>query len=239
MSGGCDRRGPGNREQQRLCMHCGGVEGGQPLPAHPRREPLLELTADIVARRDHPLQRARPTTVTTPTKPLARRLPLVHALAPVRAGPRSPRCSSAPASAPGPSFSPVPPRACACWPRGRGSLGFRSPPSHGTPSLGSNPCRSPSSGAATARGSSRGARPRTWRRCGCSRISSETSNSSAEVSHPCPDRTRVALWSHAARDVGEPAHTLMNFRRVYAHAHRSGEPGRIRGRSPPRRFPVA
>ena len=139
MSGGGDRRGPRNREQQRLCMHCGGVDGGQPLPAHLRREPLLELTADIVARRDHPLQRARPTPVTTPTKPLARRLPLVHAPAPVRAGPCSPRCSSAPASAPGPSFSPVPPRACACWPRGRGSLGFRSPSSHGTPSLGSNP----------------------------------------------------------------------------------------------------
>ena len=42
-------------------LHCGGVDGGQPLPAGLRREPLLELTAGIVARRDHPLQRARPT----------------------------------------------------------------------------------------------------------------------------------------------------------------------------------
>lgn len=36
--------------------------GGQPLPAFPRREPLLEVTAAIVARRDLPLQRARPPT---------------------------------------------------------------------------------------------------------------------------------------------------------------------------------
>ena len=42
-------------------LHCGGVDDGQPLPAHLRREPLLKLTAGIVARRDHPLQRARPT----------------------------------------------------------------------------------------------------------------------------------------------------------------------------------
>ena len=33
----------------------------QPLPAHLRREPLLEVTAGIVAHRDHPLQSARPT----------------------------------------------------------------------------------------------------------------------------------------------------------------------------------
>ena len=42
-------------------LHCGGVDGGQPLPAFLRREPLLKLTAGIVARRDHPLHRARPT----------------------------------------------------------------------------------------------------------------------------------------------------------------------------------
>ena len=42
-------------------LHCGGVDGGQPLPAHLRREPLLKVTAGIVARRDHPLQSVRPT----------------------------------------------------------------------------------------------------------------------------------------------------------------------------------
>ena len=42
-------------------LHCGGVDGGQRLPAYLRREPLLHVTAGIVARRDHPLQSARPT----------------------------------------------------------------------------------------------------------------------------------------------------------------------------------
>ena len=42
-------------------LHCGGVDGGQPLPAYLRREPLLRVTAGIVARRDHPLQSAHPT----------------------------------------------------------------------------------------------------------------------------------------------------------------------------------
>ena len=42
-------------------LHCGGVDAGQRLPASLRREPLLQVTAGIVARRDHPLQRARPT----------------------------------------------------------------------------------------------------------------------------------------------------------------------------------
>ena len=42
-------------------LHCGGIDGGQPLPGFLRREPLLEVTAGIVARRDHPLHGARPT----------------------------------------------------------------------------------------------------------------------------------------------------------------------------------
>ena len=42
-------------------LHFGGVDGGRRLPAFLRREPLLKITAGIVARRDHPLQRARPT----------------------------------------------------------------------------------------------------------------------------------------------------------------------------------
>ena len=42
-------------------LHCGGIDGGQPLPGSLRREPLLKVTAGIVARRDHPLQAARPT----------------------------------------------------------------------------------------------------------------------------------------------------------------------------------
>lgn len=42
-------------------LHCGGIDGGQPLPGYLRREPLLNLTAGIVARRDHPLHAARPT----------------------------------------------------------------------------------------------------------------------------------------------------------------------------------
>ena len=42
-------------------LHCGGIDDERPLPAFLRREPLLEVTAGIVARRDHPIQAARPT----------------------------------------------------------------------------------------------------------------------------------------------------------------------------------
>lgn len=42
-------------------LHCGGIDGGQPLPGFLRREPLLKVTAGIVARHDHPLHAARPT----------------------------------------------------------------------------------------------------------------------------------------------------------------------------------
>ena len=42
-------------------LHCGGVDGGQRLPGFLRREPLLRLTAGIVAGRGHPLHAARPT----------------------------------------------------------------------------------------------------------------------------------------------------------------------------------
>ena len=41
-------------------LHIGGVDGGGPLPGFLRREPLLTLTAGIVARRDHPLRSRRP-----------------------------------------------------------------------------------------------------------------------------------------------------------------------------------
>ena len=42
-------------------LHCGGVDGGGPLPGFLRREALLELTGGVVARRGHPLQSRRPT----------------------------------------------------------------------------------------------------------------------------------------------------------------------------------
>ena len=42
-------------------LHCGGIDDGRALPAFLRRESLLRVTAGIVARRDHPLQSARPT----------------------------------------------------------------------------------------------------------------------------------------------------------------------------------
>lgn len=42
-------------------LHCGGIDDERPLPAFLRREPLLQVTAAIVARRDHPVQTARPT----------------------------------------------------------------------------------------------------------------------------------------------------------------------------------
>ena len=41
-------------------LHFGGADGGQRLPGFLRREPLLRLTAGIVARRGHPLHGARP-----------------------------------------------------------------------------------------------------------------------------------------------------------------------------------
>ena len=36
-------------------LHCGGVDTGEPLPAFLRRERFLDMTAGIVAWRDHPL----------------------------------------------------------------------------------------------------------------------------------------------------------------------------------------
>ena len=42
-------------------LHLGGIDDGRALPAFVRREPLLRVTAGIVAHRDHPLHRARPT----------------------------------------------------------------------------------------------------------------------------------------------------------------------------------
>ena len=42
-------------------LHWGGIDDGRALLAFLRREPLLRVTAGIVARRDHPLHSARPT----------------------------------------------------------------------------------------------------------------------------------------------------------------------------------
>ena len=42
-------------------LHFGGIDDGRALPAFVRREPLLRVTAGIVAHRAHPLQRAHPT----------------------------------------------------------------------------------------------------------------------------------------------------------------------------------
>ena len=42
-------------------LHLGGIDDGRALPAFLRREPLLRVTAGIVAHRGHPLHRARPT----------------------------------------------------------------------------------------------------------------------------------------------------------------------------------
>ena len=36
-------------------LHCGGVDADEPLPAFLRRERFLDMTAGIVAWRDHPL----------------------------------------------------------------------------------------------------------------------------------------------------------------------------------------
>ena len=41
--------------------HRGGIDDGRALPAFLRREPLLQITAGIVAHRGHPLHGARPT----------------------------------------------------------------------------------------------------------------------------------------------------------------------------------
>ena len=42
-------------------LHFGGIDDGRALPAFLRREPLLRVTAGIVAHRGHPLHGARPT----------------------------------------------------------------------------------------------------------------------------------------------------------------------------------
>ena len=36
-------------------LHCGGVDADEPLPGFLRRERFLDMTAGIVAGRDHPL----------------------------------------------------------------------------------------------------------------------------------------------------------------------------------------
>ena len=41
-------------------LHCGGVDTGETLPAHLRRERPLDVTAGIVAASDHPLHAAAP-----------------------------------------------------------------------------------------------------------------------------------------------------------------------------------
>ena len=42
-------------------LHFGGIDDGRALPAFLRREPMLRITAGIVAHRGHPLHGARPT----------------------------------------------------------------------------------------------------------------------------------------------------------------------------------
>ena len=42
-------------------LHCGGVDDGAPLPRHLRRERFIDMTAGIVASRDHPLTARRVT----------------------------------------------------------------------------------------------------------------------------------------------------------------------------------
>ena len=42
-------------------VHFGGIDDGRALPAFLRREPMLRITAGIVAHRGHPLHGARPT----------------------------------------------------------------------------------------------------------------------------------------------------------------------------------
>ena len=44
----------------RTDLHCGGIDTGEALPAHLRRDRFLGVTAGIVAARDHPLHAARP-----------------------------------------------------------------------------------------------------------------------------------------------------------------------------------
>ena len=44
----------------RCDLHCGGIDTGEALPAHLRRDRFLDVTAGIVAARDHPLHAARP-----------------------------------------------------------------------------------------------------------------------------------------------------------------------------------
>ena len=41
-------------------LYCGGVDSGEALPAHLRRQPFLDVTAGIVAGSGHPLHTARP-----------------------------------------------------------------------------------------------------------------------------------------------------------------------------------
>ena len=124
-------------------MHLGGIDDGRVLPAFLRREPLLRVTAGIVARRDHPLHGARPTPGDLVHHPLARLLRLGAHPRPARAGLRSPRsssgCASAPASTPD-RCSARARRDSSSSPRGRGSPGFRSPSSRACPRSASVRC---------------------------------------------------------------------------------------------------
>ena len=111
-----------------------------------RREPLLELTAGIVARRDHPLQRARPTPGDLVRSPWLDWLDGYRS-ARTRAGAHGPslgavleRLHERTGERAGPVFlAGAAARACACWPRGRGSRGFRSTFLAQSPELGLKP----------------------------------------------------------------------------------------------------
>ena len=149
-------------------LHCGGIDTDEPLPAFLRRERFLDMTAGIVAWRDHPLFAG-----TVTPEDLAR-YPWIDYDWPAPASLDETRPSLAAILAQlrgeGPAGIVTVLRLGAAaslpWPAAPGSPGSRRNCWNACPAVSSGRCRSNSGATATAPDSSPGARPRTCRHSG-------------------------------------------------------------------------
>ena len=150
-------------------LHCGAIDAGAPLPAFLRRDHILDTTAGIVAHAEHPLLAGRPAVrdlVSWPWIDYGGPLPAAAGSGPAspdgildalhaRTGRRVKTVLRADAAAVPARYRP--------W-LARLPLDFLD----GLPGTPLGPCRSGSGAAAARPAWSPGARPRTWRRSGCS-----------------------------------------------------------------------
>ena len=141
-------------------LHCGGIDSGEALPTHLRRERFLDMTAGIVAWRGHPLLGREITDDDLARSPWTDYDAPAMAAPGASAGRRLPVSSNASTRARtracGPSSEPAPP-GCSSWRVAPISPGSRSPSSNASPARSCSHCRSSSGATSTARASSPGA----------------------------------------------------------------------------------